>query len=457
MDLDLSDAQRQKLERFKARQKGTSSNASQQPKPPTNNPISQTTKPQTQSVARPINNKYNDIDDLELTVSRQVDMWKDSDFKNLKIYNIQQLQDDELNLFGRAMVNAINTENVTSDIVFMMLYMAVSLRSTADVGAYLLYDVNAVMTSTIPHPKPDVTVGNDHTGIDEDEVLDRLKTKIIKKKNAEQRVDDAMASTSAVQHTEDMTINKTSSAACYAYMAAFLLRLNSRDPESLVGKLETAKARFAGFYDDGKEVFDEVQPNMEAFKMIRDILARKPEIISTWVAWVAYSENEHNLVKQDRGLLEYLALQVFAYQGMHVVVQILAIHQISKFPMGNLLRELDCRMTRSAVKEVHIIIRDYHRNANYPNRKTYFRYARVWDEGYFSRVQSKNCAQLLYLAAKTVKELSPNSNSDPTQIYAVKSMSETMKEQLNIVSNKLLVLILSSVEDDDETGQIWKK
>ncbi|DBA36961.1 TPA_asm: N [Cardamine alphacytorhabdovirus 1] len=457
MASELNEAQRQKLERLRARQRGGVIIT-----PPTTNQPAKTTS----VVPAPVigkdtpktsNTKYCDIDDVELTVSRQVDMWKDTDFKTLKIYNIQQLNDDELNLFGKAVINAINSENITSDTVFMILYMAVSLRSTSDISKYLLSDINPVMTNTIPHPKPEANAGAQGAADDEDEELIKLQKLVLKKRSAQQTVEAALASTSKQSEKEEIVVNKISSAACYSYLAAFLLRLYSRDPESLVGKMETAKMRFAGFYDDGREVLDDLNPNTEAFKMIRDILARKPEIISTWVAWVSYSENEKVLVKQDRGLLEYLALQVFAYQGMHVVVQILAIHQISKYPMGSLLRELDCRMTRSAVKEVYLIIRDYHRNANNPARKTYFRYARVWDEGYFSRVQSKNCSQLLYLAAKTVKELSPNSNSDPTQIYAVKNMSETMKEQLNAVSNKLLSLILSSVDDDEETGQIWKK
>ncbi|UTQ50527.1 MAG: nucleocapsid [Pastinaca cytorhabdovirus 1] len=456
MALELTDAQRKRLAQLRAKA---------QPAPKQDAPKTPSvTKPKVLPLAKgehsvkivpTTNTKYSDVDEIELTVSRMVDTWKDSDFNTLKIYEIQQLTDDELNLFGRAVVNAINSDEITSDIVFMMLYMAISLRSTADIAENLLVDINPHMTNMIQHSRPEPTVDVDILEDEDAEELAKLQRKLREKRNAEQKVNDALASTSRPVRNDDPVTNKTSSASCYAYMSAFLLRLYSRDPESLVSKFETAKMRFAGFYDDGKDVLDELRPNVEAFKMIRDILARKPEIISTWVAWVAYSENEKTLVKQDRGLLEYLALQVFAYQGMHAVVQILAIHQISKYPMGSLLREMDSRMTRSAVKEVHLIIRDFHRNARHPNRKTYFRYARVWDEGYFSKVQSKNCAQLLYLAAKTVKELSPNSNSDPTQIYAVKNMSDTMKAQLDAVSNKLLMLILSSV-DDEETGQIWK-
>nr|DBA37006.1 TPA_asm: N [Fagopyrum alphacytorhabdovirus 1] len=415
----------------------------------------QTSKPADQGKQK----KYGDLDAIDMTLAQRLSTWADSSFKQIRIYQVEQLTTDEAVLFGQSMVKAIQEDTVTADTVMMILYLAISLRSTGDPGEYLLTDISDIMENMIETQKPAPDTTSDETDADQASRAEQLALLIARKKKGKTAAATSVeANVGALRGTArdiEISDDKDSIAAAYAYMAAFLMRLQCREPSKVASTFETAKNRFPGFYDAGHEVLSNVELSEEPLIAIRNILARKPEMVSTWVAWAAYSENEASLIKQDLGLLQYLVLQVFAYQGMHVVTQVLAIHQITKVPMGFLLSELDCRITRSAVTEVYNILKSYHRNSLHPNRKTYFRYARVWDDAYFSRVQSKNCPQLLYLTARTVKELSPNSLSDPTQIFAVKNMSDTLKATLDEVSEKLIALIYASAGDDDEAGSIW--
>ncbi|DBA37014.1 TPA_asm: N [Ficus alphacytorhabdovirus 1] len=407
--------------------------------------------------------KYTDIDNITVSTSKTVGIWSDSKFNDIHVFDIDILKVDDAVLYGKAMVRAIETGNVTADTLMMMLHLAVSLKSTSDVKVPLLKKPLGFKEYSNYKKITDIETADEEDEID-DETMAAIaaaaggsKKKKGKRNAAAEKLQLNIAAAKEKQVIkEDGEDDKESQAAVYAYVAAYLMRMQCRQSTTIAETFERFKTRFSGFYDVGKETIADFSPDAESLETIREVLARRPEITNTWVAWVAYNENEHILHKQDRGLLEYLAIQVFAYQGMHVVVQILSIHQISHVPLGMLLREMDCQITRTAVSEVYRIMRDYQPNDKHPTRKTYFRYARVWDDGYFSKVQSKQCSQLLYLAAKVVKELSPNTTSDPTKIYAVANMGESMRQKLDAVAQKLLDLIMTSLEDDEESGSIWK-
>ncbi|QBS46629.1 nucleocapsid [Raspberry vein chlorosis virus] len=419
--------------------------------------------------------KYQDIDGISLSIGREASKWEDAHFKSLQIFDISPLDVDDGVLFGRAVIKAINEGTITSDILFMMLYLAVSCRSTMDIKKYLLSKPSG-MAAMMDHTPPATNASDDHV---EDATQDRTEDVIsgvfsnsagaggkVRRNRAGKNSmrPESSAAISRAQAARSNTVSapaedsdKDHMAAAYSYISAFLMRLQCRQPDSkMITALEKARARYNGFYDEGQSVFDSLNVSEESMAMIREVLARKPEITSTWVAWTAYNENETNLGRQDKGLLDYLATQVFAYQGMHMVTQTLTIHQITKVPLGKLLAQMDCQMTRSAVNEIYYIVRDYHKNELHPERKTYYRYARVWSDGYFSKVQSKACGQLLYLAAITVKNLGASTNSDPTEIYAIKDLSAAARERLDKVSAKLIDYIWSLANNDEEAGDIWK-
>ncbi|UTQ50590.1 MAG: nucleocapsid [Cirsium cytorhabdovirus 1] len=161
-------------------------------------------------------------------------------------------------------------------------------------------------------------------------------------------------------------------------------------------------------------------------------------------------------MKQSRGMLEYLGLQVFSYQGMHALTQVLALHQLSKIPLRDLLMELDSPLTRDGLKEIANIIRNHERTNRAPDRTTYFRYARVWDTKYFAQLQSKTCIPLLYVAAVAVRDASPNASSDPTQIYALQNIGATMKQALDRVAAEITKFVVEKSYSDARSGKAWE-
>ncbi|DBA37238.1 TPA_asm: N [Zea alphacytorhabdovirus 1] len=437
---------------------------------------SNTNKPPPNADTRPpayTNNKYQDINHVTISVARSASVWSDDQFKSIKIFDVEQLNADDSVLFGQALTKAIESGDITSDIIFMMLHLAVSCRSTLDIDDYLLTKPPG-MVNSISHAKPAVEESESFQQADDVDNIDTIfaaagaapasgEPKTSKKKRKKNTKFRTYVEKNAAEARSSGTSQGTSladkkyMAAAYSYIAAYLMRLQCRMPdERMIESIEKARTRYSGFYDSGRTVLDNMDFSVESLKEIRDVIARKPEVTSTWVAWVAYNENETELVKQDFGLMEYLATQVFAYQGMHVVTQTLAIHQMTAVPIGYLLREMDCQMTRAAVTEIYNIVKHYHKNDEHPDRKTYYRYSRVWNEGYFSKVQSKSCAQLLYLAAKIVKDIGNNTNSDPTKIFAIKDLSESAKERLNQVANNIIRYIWAQADDDEEAGNAWK-
>ncbi|UTN00441.1 putative nucleocapsid [Hyptis latent virus] len=412
---------------------------------------------------------FSDINKETISMSKSVSVWKDSEFESLNIYKIEPLNTDECVLQGAQLFSDINSDQITADTLLKLLSLAVSIRSTGNIKEHLMKSPMEVVKSDRVYTRPEAeaviepTVVNDE---EQQEVLElfadqasqpksKKQQKRAKKVSAKLMEINQGASTSAT--IVGKIANKEYQAAAYAYMAAYLMRLQCRQSDKVMSGLEVPKNRFSGFYDAGASTLDTLVPGEKSFENLRTILGRKPEVTSTWVAWVAYNENERkSMLKQDLGLLEYLAIQVFAYQGMHVVTQVFAIHQIAKCGLGDLLQQLNSKWTTTAVNVIYNIIKNYQRTDKHPERKTYWRYARVWNDGYFSQIQSKSCSQLLYLAAKTVKTMSNDEKSDPTQIFAIKDMATKMKERLDLISDKLVDMLMAVDDNDETTGDIWK-
>ncbi|KAK4851250.1 hypothetical protein QYF36_013633 [Acer negundo] len=201
--------------------------------------------------------------------------------------------------------------------------------------------------------------------------------------------------------------------------------------------------RFKGWYAAGHNVIDSFQLEESMANSIKQAFVRRSGVINTWVMWVAYNENETEMGMNNKRLMEYLSGQVFQYTGMHALTLTLAIQQVTKCDMGFLLGELNCPMTRQAVQAIDHLLQNHELVKEKPGRKTYFRYARLRDSDYFLEIQSKKCPQLVYVVAKTLKNVSPTgASSDPTQIYCIKNMGEVWKKRLDGVADRLSELLM---------------
>ncbi|DBA37096.1 TPA_asm: N [Pelargonium alphacytorhabdovirus 1] len=397
--------------------------------------------------------KYAEADNITVSMGRRVTVWEEHSERSIRIYDVSIMSDTDCMKYGTYMMDCLKTgTRVNADLVSVMLNLAVSLRSPDDVSTAMLQKPHNNAERNIAFVRPELAEVDRTVPTDQTALLAQLKA-MSSAQNVEQSADATVGEVEVEGEQEEFSAPVQASV--YTYLAGFLLRLQCRQVDNVHGNLGKAAERFRGWYDEGAAVITDLGISKETLETLKGLLARKPEIVGTWVMWLATTENEVVLNQQPRGLLEYIGLQIYAYQGLHVVSQILTIKQISKAPMGLILRELDCPITRDGVREVYNIIMNYEVTDAAPNRKTYFRYARVWGEGYFLKIRSAACAPLLYTAAKVVKEISTNAKSDPTNIYAVQNIGDALKAKLNKAAGNLVDMLLSSVTVDAESGQSW--
>ncbi|QQL94318.1 nucleocapsid [Kenyan potato cytorhabdovirus] len=411
--------------------------------------------------SRLVNTEYDELEGITVVPGVNAEDWEDSHLTRIKVYATHPMDNADAAKYGKYMMECLaNGTSVNSDLVTIMLNLAISLRNPTNIDSRLLVGIphQPANVNILPLPLPELI--EDDPDNENNDLLDRIRATAGNMVQVEARDGEGPSEEDLRRERgNDLRIDEEpldKQAAFYCYLSAFLMRIQSRSPQNVAGTIQRAVERFKGWYEMDPVEAETINISMDSLVKLKEVNARRPEITGTWVMWIAHTENvSTNLLTQSRGMLEYLGLQVFAYQGMHTLPQVLAIHQISKVPLKELLRELDSPMTRDGLRQIVKILRFHEITTTSTGRKTYFRYARVWDKKYFAALQSKSCVPLFYVAAQVVKNLSPNSSSDPTQAYALKNIGEQLKIGLTKVATKLTASLLQNTAIDAKSGEIW--
>ncbi|DBA37088.1 TPA_asm: N [Ocimum alphacytorhabdovirus 1] len=413
--------------------------------------------------ARVMNTEYDDLEGISVMPGVSAEEWDDSHLTRIKVYTTHLLDDADAAKYGHHMIDCLtNGQSINSDLVTIMLNLAVSLRSPTDPSNRLLTGIphQAGNVHILPLALPELI--EDTQGNEDDGLVARIRATRGQEAEIEAQDGVEVEAAGVVGAAEDAQAQMENEplgqqAAFYCYLSAFLMRIQSRNPQNVANTLKRAIERFKGWYEMDPVEAETINISVDALVKLKEVNARRPEITGTWVMWLAHTENTSvSLLTQSRGMLEYLGLQVFAYQGMHTLPQVLAIHQISKVPLRELLRELDSPMTRDGLRQIVGILRNHEITTTSTGRKTYFRYARVWDRKYFAALQSKACVPLFYVAAQVVKNLSPNSASDPTKAFALQNIGDQLKTGLTKVATRLTAALLQNTAIDARSGEIWE-
>ncbi|DBA36977.1 TPA_asm: N [Chrysanthemum alphacytorhabdovirus 1] len=387
--------------------------------------------------------------------------WSDNELASIPIYAVTQLSSSESVILGKQMKRLLMGTTATKDLVDIVLFLAVSMRDPSDLTKFLLkppaagYGAQqAISRPSAPRqddqPKPSGSnVGEHSGGLSASERLAAQRAK----KQAEDLVNDGKVGGEPPMNDGSSSDEQ---AAVYCFLAAFMLRTHSRQTESFLSSIDSMIERCGGWYEKADAILRSMTIDAALVTSFKMMLARREEVISTWVMWVAYNENETKMSKNNCGLMSYLAGQIFQYTGLHAAVQILAIQQVTKVPMDQLLGELNHRSTRQPLQAFYKMLQIHELVKEHPGRKTYFRYARVWDSGYFHELQSKACPDLVFLTASIVKQVSPTgAKSDPTKIYAIQDIGETKRVFLTEVAEKISSWLVRADDDDEEAGASW--
>nr|QSX72141.1 N protein [Tomato yellow mottle-associated virus] len=396
------------------------------------------------------NTDYDDLASITVAPGGSNVAWNDEDVSSIRRYSLAVMDSPTMVLHGGYVFESLNNNTrVDTNVLMSTVHLAANLRDPDNITQCLLM--------TPPHSRPAIiqttlpTIRAIQEDITEEErntlALLNVDVNIENQDNGNQNRQEENAQVD--QGSVDMK------AAAYAYVCAFLMRLQCRSAQNVSGGLRRAIDRFKTWYDGNTDIFDDISFSIDALNQLKEAISRKPEITSTWVLYLAVTENEKTLLKQSKGMIEYLGLQVFSYQGMHALTQVLALHQMSKVPLRDLMMELDSPLTRDGLREISNILKNHERTNRAPERKTYFRYSRVWDTKYFAQLQSKTCVPLLYVAAVAVRDISANTTSDPTQIYALQNIGSAMKASLDRVAAALTNYLVDKSYRDAKSGSVW--
>ncbi|DAC81993.1 nucleocapsid [Trichosanthes associated rhabdovirus 1] len=389
-------------------------------------------------------------------------VWSDNELSKIPIYSLTQLSVSEAVLLGNHMMTMLVGNKSNKDLIDIILFLAVSLRDPNDTSKLLLTPPADGFGLKTTIGKPSVSAVDKKTTDDDADqqqgssVAASLKERLAARKG-QKMVNEIITKTTAGSSNAPIEgISSENQAAVYSFLAAFLLRAHSRQPESLIDALPKMVERCASWYEGAEIVIGNLTVEKTLIESMKNLLARREEVMSTWVMWVSYNENEVILNKNNYGMLSYLAGQIYQYTGLHAVVQVLAIQQVTQVPMDQLLGELNHRSTRQPLLALYDMLQHHEIVKEKPGRKTYFRYARIWDSGYFHELQSKQCPDLVYLAAKILKEVSPTgARSDPTKIYAIQDLGETKKEFLDRVATNISRWLVEADDDTGDSGASW--
>lgn len=427
--------------------------------------VKSTPQPQEQpKIARVANKLYDAVDDV--TVGKRASKrWDDNDLANVVCYDVAQLTAGNMISIGKTLLSNIASGAITSKTIDACLALAVSIPkpATSKFSAMLSPPPDGVgkkITFEQPTASSVARVGltqlqqkqlvksREAFAAETDEERKTALDKIIKGLEAQEAGTPSTSRTQVVDETE---------AAAYGFLAAIIIKLCAKTAESFIEGLPRVRDRFSSWYDTSSQVIKTFNPTESVLNTLRTGFGRRPEILSTWVLWVAYNENrEDPLLITQQGLLTYLAGQQFSYPGMHAYTLLIEIHEQTGIKFGQLLREMDCPATRAGVKEVLDIIKDFEITKLHPKRTTYFRYARNWDPKYFGTLQSTQCKTLVYVAASVCKKISAQGEKgDPTEIYAIKTLDATIKERLEAVANRMAHKIIDQMLVDAMSGEAW--
>ncbi|UZP80985.1 nucleocapsid protein [Alphacytorhabdovirus ribes] len=397
---------------------------------------------------------------------RTSEVWADSHLDYINIYPVKKVAGAEVIALGEAMVKSIMSGTANSNTVDICLVLAVSIGTPAEpTFKNMLDEPDETKGKKLSWATPDSTQLQKTTGL----TAMQKRTLDLSRLNLEKETDEEKKKTLAatiknledqeagIGQTNTVSSRSTADANAYCFIAALLLKLYSKSVESFIKSLESWKTRFAAWYDTSPVKITQFKPTEAQVTSFRLILARRPEIWSTWVWWISYNENQKSLLVTHQGLLNYVACQQFAYTGMHSYSLLVDIHEKTGMTFGALLKQLNCPITRTGVRAAAEIIKNNEVTSKNPTRTTYFRYSRIWNPKYFSALQSSNCVTLLYVTAKVNKMISTQGQGgDPMEIYALKALDETMTNRLDAVATLLAEKIIDHMLIDDQSGEMWE-
>lgn len=226
------------------------------------------------------------------------------------------------------------------------------------------------------------------------------------------------------------------------YTCASLLRLITKPPGTFERAWPAVRKGFHKFYEVTFP-YTWLHPSHEALVFIHRKFANEWSIYRRSITGFLYT---HMDTEADVEMRQFLYEQHLSCAGMHAYKLFVGICDWLEVANGVLHDLLMHRWTEWGLKELALILKDFEGEGVDESRsRGTWKYARLFDDQYFKRLQTKHCNQLVYILAHLSKlaGIPEGMGGDVLQIVELKNIAECHKKSLSAVASRAYEVLLS--------------
>nr|UZG94630.1 nucleocapsid protein [Paris yunnanensis betanucleorhabdovirus 1] len=219
--------------------------------------------------------------------------------------------------------------------------------------------------------------------------------------------------------------NITTKAQAISFLFSWMTRFFIKSPsDALNTQYDKVKSTFMKFYQSSSTIFDKFRPDRTWIQGIKDASDTFLRVKNTLIFHVASSETFYKDNPKVFNVLRYLYYQNLEFMGMHAYVSIVSIMAKVALPPAQILSWLRIGGAELAIDEAFAIMSSLDNGMIQDGQKAerLWKYARCINQGYFNRLQTAYCAELISMLSHIEVNLglSPETGyASPLNIYAI--------------------------------------
>jgi len=229
------------------------------------------------------------------------------------------------------------------------------------------------------------------------------------------------------------------------YIAASTLRLFTKSAENYMKAFGQIKSKYYRFY---KEEFplDQLVPDKRCIEGLKEIYTNKNVYKHALIPFLY----EFSGLDDPQGMCRLLYEQHLALTGMHAVSLFVKVCHGAFCLPEELSSGLWHRTTREALREIKDILVNHHLSDDVDNQgRATWKYARLLNDAYFSRIQTKNCKNLVCALAYMAAQMGIAGDQNVMKIVHLERMTQKARSIPIRWATRLMFLLSESDQAAD--------
>nr|DAZ90677.1 TPA_asm: nucleocapsid protein [Brassica virus 1_Nap] len=339
--------------------------------------------------------------------------WKDKEPGQMAIVNLRRLTQEEINKLGKEVFEDISSE--VSDKTVAGLFMLAFNAKDRD-GSNIYSDIPADL-------------------IDESKLVEQdIMVKKIKKK-----VDGA----DIIKVKEEMIDETQTMRDCYCFLAGTYMRLFTKSADNYVNIENRLIERFEHFYMTNFP-FEDFHPNLESAKAIKSILELSTIMTNTFYALLYAGES----TEIGKNIKSYLYVTHISFTGLHPLVLFMKCMAAFKLGSGKLAGSIHTNAYEAELREICFFIEKFVDSEDDEMQFKMWRFARIFDDTFFSTLQTRHCKRLTLALSYLLKLVAPDENQNVLKIAQIVHVSHFERVLAETFAQRAYQIIVES----DYTG-----